>query len=169
MDAVMELARAASIHSLMPDGSNAEESLRLQASPPKAKKSSNGASKQPAPSRKRKADSEYDSAESGPSNATRLPFDAGGGEDGGDSPVASGSGSSGKQQRAVSEGKRAEQNRKAQRAFRQRRDEKIKELEVKCQQYEVLEKSYKSTKEKLNEALANIEDLKRENERLRRK
>lgn len=63
--------------------------------------------------------------------------------------------------------KRAAQNRAAQRAFRERRDRHIKDLETRASQFDALQALYGDVQARYGEALAIIAALKRENEQLR--
>lgn len=69
--------------------------------------------------------------------------------------------------RTLSNTKRAAQNRAAQRAFRERRDRKVKELETRAAQYDALEALYVNLQTRYSEAMGIIEALRRENEMLR--
>ncbi|CAO1638128.1 unnamed protein product [Parajaminaea phylloscopi] len=69
--------------------------------------------------------------------------------------------------RPLSTTKRAAQNRAAQRAFRERRDRRVKELEDRAVRMEGLEAEYAGLQTRYAEALGIIEALRRENEILR--
>lgn len=69
--------------------------------------------------------------------------------------------------RPLSSTKRAAQNRAAQRAFRERRDKHVKELETTAAQFAQIQADYATLQGRYAEAIALIDHLRRENEELR--
>ncbi|CED82615.1 Basic-leucine zipper domain [Phaffia rhodozyma] len=69
--------------------------------------------------------------------------------------------------RELSKTKRAEQNRKAQRAFRQRRDQNIKDLSDKAEQLLIAQQNEADANRRWQEAQVKIEQLRNENAALR--
>lgn len=84
-----------------------------------------------------------------------------------DDPSATAGGATSPNSRVLSSTKRAAQNRAAQRAFRERRDKHVKELEARSQQFETLQASYNELQTRYNEALGILNALRVENEMLR--
>lgn len=94
----------------------------------------------------------------------------GGEEDQGD-PLNDGEGSPGGQRggnsRVLSTTKRAAQNRASQRAFRERRDRHIKELETKAAQFDTVNALFNDLRDRYAQMLGIMDALRRENEALR--
>jgi hypothetical protein len=77
------------------------------------------------------------------------------------------SGGAGNKGRALSQSKRAEQNRKAQRAFRERRDQHVKNLESRSQLLDAALSSADEANRRWEECRASVETLRIENTQLR--
>ncbi|PBK73831.1 hypothetical protein ARMSODRAFT_651319 [Armillaria solidipes] len=82
-------------------------------------------------------------------------------------PQADQSGSASSGQRALSSSKRAEQNRKAQRAFRERRDQHVKALESRSQLLDAALASADEANRRWEECRALVDQLRVENAALR--